>query len=90
MQSDAVAFEIDNHGAKTMRPNLLPFLQTFSAILSRRFDCFIQAAFDQKINQRSICRGRVVDAGTVAANAETTGRILFFVRQKAVFCSTFG
>ena len=46
MQRNAVAFGIDNHGAKTVRPELMFALQNFSAICANSFDRIIEPAFD--------------------------------------------
>ena len=80
MQSDAVAFGIDNHGAKTVRPNLLFLLQNFSAVPAHRFDCIVEPAFHREINQGPGLRRFVITAGTVAANAQTTRCILLTSR----------
>lgn len=46
MQRDPVAFGIDYHGAKTVRPDLRSLLENFSAVRACRFDRVIQPAFD--------------------------------------------
>lgn len=61
--------------------------QNFSAVCTRRFNGLIKPAFSKKINQRTVSRRAIINAAAVAPNAKTTGRILFFVRQKSVFCS---
>ena len=90
MECDPIAFRINNDRAKAVLADLLSRAQNLSAIGARGFDRFIQTAFDQKINQRTICRGPVIDAATIAANAKTTGCVLFFVRQETVFHSSVG
>ncbi len=89
MERDAIAFRIDHNGAKAVFADLLSRAQDFPAVLSRSFDRFIQAAFDQQINQRPICGRRVIDASAIAAHAKTTRRVLFSVRQQSVFRAAF-
>jgi hypothetical protein len=85
MEREPIAFRIDNHGAKSVRPDWLSILQNFGAVVARGCDRFVEAPFDRKINERPILRRLIFVAYTVAAEAKATGRILFFVREKAVF-----
>ena len=90
MERDSVAFRIDHHSTKSVLADLLSRAQDFPTVLSRGFDRFIQPALNQQINQRSICGRGVIDASAIAANAKTTGGVLFFVRQQTVIHSSVG
>jgi hypothetical protein len=85
MEREPVAFRIDDDGAKSVRPERLSILQNLAAIVPRGFDRFVKTTFDGKINERSILRRLIFIADAVAAEAKTTGRILFFVREQSVF-----
>jgi hypothetical protein len=85
MEREPIAFRIDNHRAKTVRPDWLSILQDFATVVVRGFDRFVEAPFDRKINQRPILRRLIFVADAIATDAKTTGRILFFVREKTVF-----
>jgi len=87
VQRDAVAFGIDDDGAKAVRPDLLTLVQDTSAVGAHGFDRFIQPSFHREINQRPVGRRSIIDAAAVAAHDEATGRVLFLVRQKAVLHS---
>jgi hypothetical protein len=89
VKRDAVAFGIDDHGAKTVLADFLARAQDLSAIGTGGFYGLIQASVYQKINQRPICRRPIVHAAAVAPNTQATGRILFPVWQKSVFHSAF-
>src|SRR3982074_1491515 len=90
MQRNAVAFGVDNHRAKTVRPELMYVLQNFSAVCADRFDRIIEPAFDRQINQRTVLRRFVFAAGAVTADTKTARRVLFLMRQKSVFDSALG
>jgi hypothetical protein len=90
MQRNAVAFGIDNHCTKTVRPELMFVLQNFSAVCADRFDRIIEPAFDRQINQRTVLRRFVFAAGAVTADTKTARRVLFLMRQKSVFESALG
>lgn len=87
VERNAVSFGIDDHGAKTVFADLLPFPQNLSTVRPRRFDRFLQAPFDQEINQRAVRRRPVIETTAVSADAKTPGCVLFFVRQKPVLHS---
>ena len=87
MQRDPIALGIDDHRAKAVFSDFLSRSQNFTAVRARSFDRLIEPAFDQQINQRTICRGPIIDAAAVTANAKTTRRILLFVRQQTVIHS---
>ena len=46
VEGDSIAFRIDDHRAKAVFPDFLFCSQDFSAVFSRSFNRFIQAAFD--------------------------------------------
>ena len=54
MQRNAVAFGIDNYGAKTVRPELMFVLQNFSAVCAGSSDRIIEPPFHRQINQRTV------------------------------------
>jgi hypothetical protein len=89
MERDTIAFRIDHHRAEAVLPDLLSLPQNISAVRSGRIDRFVQPSFHQEINQRPIWRGPIINASAVAANAETSRRALFFMRQKPVFYAGF-
>src|SRR4030088_1135132 len=90
VQRNAVAFGVDNHRAKTVRPDLMFVLQNFSAVCADSFDRVIEPAFDRQINQRTVLRRFVFAAGAVTADTKTARRVLFLMRQKSVFDSALG
>src|SRR6266404_4652129 len=90
MQRNTVAFGIDNHRTKTVRPELMFVLQNFSAICADSFDRIIEPAFDRQINQRTVLRRFVFASGAVTADTKTARRVLFLMRQKSVFDSALG
>jgi hypothetical protein len=90
VKRDAVAFRINDHRAKTVFTDLLSFAQNPSAIRARGFHRFIEPAFDQEINQRTVGRRSIIDASTVTSNTEAARRVLFFMRQQSIFHSAFG
>ena len=53
-------------------------------IVSGSFDRFSKAAFDRKVNERSILGWLIFIAYAVATHAQTTRRVLFLVREKTV------
>ena len=55
MQGDTVAFRIDDHRAETMFADLLTLAQNLSTVRARSLDRFVEPAFNQKVNQRSVC-----------------------------------
>ena len=75
VKCDAVAFRIDDDRAKSVLADLLPRPQDLSPVGAGCFDCFIEPAFNQQIDQRAIRRRSIIHSATVAPNAKTTGRV---------------
>lgn len=90
MERDSVAFRINDHCAKTVFADLLSFAQNLSAVHARGPHRFIEPAFDEQIDERSV-RGRsIINAAAVTSNAQAARRVLFFVREQSIFHSAFG
>jgi hypothetical protein len=46
VERDPIAFRINDDCAKTVFADLLSLAQNFSAVLTGRFDCFLQTSLD--------------------------------------------
>ena len=89
MQSEAVAFRIDNDGAIAVRANLLPFFQNFAAICTRGLNRGIEATVNRRINERPGLGWPIGDTCAIGRDEKTAGRILFCVRQQPILKSAF-
>lgn len=54
MQGDPVAFAVQNHGTKTVRPNLMPRFQNFPAVFPDFQNGCVQTAGTAQIDQRAV------------------------------------
>src|SRR5205823_12752299 len=65
-----------NNSTKSMRTDLMFFLQNFSAVGSHCFHRIVESPFHGKINERPVLRRLVLTAHAVTADAQATGSVL--------------